>query len=813
MSKGGNGGDKDTRFPVHPFTHSPIYLFTRSPVHLFTHSPIHPFTHLPVPPFTMKKPLALLLSAFLFLLFISSAWAHASLIKADPPPNAILSAAPNVVSLWFDEELDTQFSSVTVLDKNQTRVDLQNLQFSPDRKQMTIGVRRDLPLGAYTVSWRVLSAVDGHITKGVYAIFLGKDAVSQAVVVAEAQEASVLPLPFEVAIRWVNLLAAIALCGAFTLAILMSGDRSEPLRQRMARRYNTYVISALVVLFVGIIVVQVLQAAAAAKTDVLSVLQQSIWLQTLTTTRFGQAGLARILLVDSLLVLFAVSSNLVNRWRIKRLKNMRAFDLLYWTLSVLVLLTFSLASHGANDPTKIALVMDWGHLLAIGLWTGGVFALTVIVRPIAHMAMDGEALLNILRRFSQIAIISVGLFALTGLYSMWRQVGYAHALVGTQYGVTLIVKHIFIMPLLLLGLVNTLLLHPDWQKFVSQWAWLRAPLGWVEELAARIVQAATRKPPSAVFQYVRLEAVLGALAVCAAAAMTAIPPARTSAPPPLPPPFEAQRLSSGLNVTLKIEPYIVGNQTFSVKVADAQGQPVSNVTRVTLRFTFLGADLGTTSVEAPLASDGAYKIEGGYLSVVGAWKAETIIRRKDIADDVRLAYRLNVIDPATQRSEIPDISSGLLFAIVDLLGGIALLVYARQKQLPEGQWIGGGAIALGIALFIMTTFFSTPASASILVNPIAPDEASLMQGKVVYEQNCLACHGVQGRGNGPLGLTLNPRPTDFAIHVNQHSDEALFNWISQGVPGTAMQGFADKLTETQRWHVLNYIQALVEKRQ
>jgi copper transport protein len=767
----------------------------------------------------MKKLSALILSSFFFLLSISIVWAHASLIKADPPPNAILSAAPNVISLWFDEELDTNFSSVTLLDKNQTRVDLQNLQFSTDRKQLTIGVRRDLPLGAYTVSWRVLSAVDGHITQGIYAIFLGKDAVSQVVIVAEPQEASVLPLPFEVAIRWVNLLAAIALCGAFTLAILMSGDRSESLRQRALRRYNTYVISALVVLFIGIIVAQVLQAAAAASTDVLSVLQQSIWLQTLTTTRFGQAGLARILLVDSLLVLFAVSSNLVNRWRIKRLKNMRAFDLLYWTLSVLVLLTFSLASHGANDPTKIALVMDWGHLLAIGLWTGGVFALTVIVRPVANMAADGEALLNILRRFSQIAIISVGLFALTGLYSMWRQVGYAHALVGTQYGVTLIVKHIFIMPLLLLGLVNTLLLHPDWQKFVSQWAWLRAPIGWVEELAARISQVASRKAPSAVFQYARLEAVLGALTVCAAAAMTALPPARTAVPPPLPPPFEAQRASpkgdmnSGLNVTLKIDPYVVGNQTFNVRITDAQGQPVSNVTRVTLRFTFLGADLGTTSVEAPLASDGTYRIEGGYLSVVGAWKAETIIRRKDIADDVRLAYRLNVIDPATQRSELPDISSGLLFAIVDLLGGIALLVYARQKQLPEGQWIGGGAIALGIVLFIMTTFFSTPASANILVNPLAPDEASLAQGKIVYEQNCLACHGVQGRGNGPLGLALNPRPSDFAIHVNQHSDEALFNWISQGVPGTAMQGFADKLTETQRWHVLNYIQALVEKGQ
>src|SRR5262249_50552822 len=117
----------------------------------------------------------------------------------------------------------------------------------------------------------------------------------------------------------------------------------------------------------------------------------------------------------------------------------------------------------------------------------------------------------------------------------------------------------------------------------------------------------------------------------------------------------------------------------------------------------------------------------------------------------------------------------------------------------------------GVVLFLMSTFFAPSASAGILVNPIPPDGSSLAQGKALYDANCAACHGPTGRGNGPLAVTLNPRPADFVLHVNLHSDEGVFNWISKGIPGTAMPAFEDRLSEEQRWHVLNYIQTLVER--
>jgi high-affinity iron transporter len=90
----------------------------------------------------------------------------------------------------------------------------------------------------------------------------------------------------------------------------------------------------------------------------------------------------------------------------------------------------------------------------------------------------------------------------------------------------------------------------------------------------------------------------------------------------------------------------------------------------------------------------------------------------------------------------------------------------------------------------------------------APD---LARGAKLYEAQCAGCHGAQGHGDGPLAKNLHPVPADFHARVRQEqrSVYALFNAITLGVPGTAMQGYAQKLKEDDRWalafHVANYL--------
>src|SRR3954453_7542952 len=76
--------------------------------------------------------------------------AHAHLVQAVPPGDAVLGTAPARIDLVFDEELDGEKSRLRVYDASGSRVDRNDLQVVARR--MTIGVRNLTP-GSYRVSW------------------------------------------------------------------------------------------------------------------------------------------------------------------------------------------------------------------------------------------------------------------------------------------------------------------------------------------------------------------------------------------------------------------------------------------------------------------------------------------------------------------------------------------------------------------------------------------------------------------------------------------------------------------------------------
>jgi mono/diheme cytochrome c family protein len=95
-------------------------------------------------------------------------------------------------------------------------------------------------------------------------------------------------------------------------------------------------------------------------------------------------------------------------------------------------------------------------------------------------------------------------------------------------------------------------------------------------------------------------------------------------------------------------------------------------------------------------------------------------------------------------------------------------------------------------------------------NPISISSQSLERGRAIYQAECQACHGLTGGGDGPSAASLNPRPADLRIHMAAgHTDGQLFNWISEGFTGTAMPAFKKRLSEEDRWHVINFLRTLV----
>jgi high-affinity iron transporter len=84
---------------------------------------------------------------------------------------------------------------------------------------------------------------------------------------------------------------------------------------------------------------------------------------------------------------------------------------------------------------------------------------------------------------------------------------------------------------------------------------------------------------------------------------------------------------------------------------------------------------------------------------------------------------------------------------------------------------------------------------------VAPKAApDLAKGASLYRELCVACHGAEGKGDGPAGAKLDPAPSNFhdADRMRQRSAYGLYNTISLGVSGTGMAAFK-QLSEEERW--------------
>lgn len=111
-----------------------------------------------------------------------------------------------------------------------------------------------------------------------------------------------------------------------------------------------------------------------------------------------------------------------------------------------------------------------------------------------------------------------------------------------------------------------------------------------------------------------------------------------------------------------------------------------------------------------------------------------------------------------------------------------------------------GRAALGSLVIIAACLGGTPAEA-------APGDAA--KGKVIYDKHCAACHGPQGRGDGPTGKVLVPPAADFTSAASRKkSDAQLLAIIENGKPPTAMTAWKGQLAAQEIQDVLAYVKTL-----
>jgi high-affinity iron transporter len=125
---------------------------------------------------------------------------------------------------------------------------------------------------------------------------------------------------------------------------------------------------------------------------------------------------------------------------------------------------------------------------------------------------------------------------------------------------------------------------------------------------------------------------------------------------------------------------------------------------------------------------------------------------------------------------------------------LAVLVFAAFALAACGT---DGAVA---------TEVSMPAEFAGQTNPFGADAAA--SGAEIFKNNCVACHGEQGHGDGPAGIALSPRPKNLPNLASTVGDDYLFWRISRGRSGTSMVGWKGALTDEQIWQVVAFIHTL-----
>jgi mono/diheme cytochrome c family protein len=102
-----------------------------------------------------------------------------------------------------------------------------------------------------------------------------------------------------------------------------------------------------------------------------------------------------------------------------------------------------------------------------------------------------------------------------------------------------------------------------------------------------------------------------------------------------------------------------------------------------------------------------------------------------------------------------------------------------------------------------------------MVNPVPDTPDTLEKGKALYTMACVACHGADGRGDGPLTkkTTINPAPRNFANPDFQRlrTDGELYWILKNGSHGTEMMRMDFFFTDQELWTLVRYIRTFGPK--
>lgn len=412
--------------------------------------------------------------------------AHAALTGTDPAEGSVVQEAPQAVSLTFSEAVQLSDDAIRVLDPDGNDVTKGGAAHADgNSKTATTALRPGLPDGTFTVVWKTVSA-DSHPISGAFTFSVGKPSKT-TVAVSEAGEDNGSAKALYDTGRYVAYAGFVLLVGGAVFAGVCGG------RGRVVRRVAS---AGWALLFAATVALLLLRGPYTGADFGLDSVRDVL------ETRPGTALLSRLLLLGAAAVVLAVLFGVYGRENAPGAKGARAkaaarvggagadedaeadtgraagadadsaaaggpdaagpaaadraaddaarnrdlaigLGLGGGVVAVGLAATWGMAEHASTGIQPwLAVPMSMVHLLAVAVWLGGLTSLMLSLR------LGPRVPSYVIRRFSRLALTSVTVLAVTGLYQAWRGLGTWGALTDTTYGQLLLVK---------LGLVSVLI--------------------------------------------------------------------------------------------------------------------------------------------------------------------------------------------------------------------------------------------------------------------------------------------------------------------------------------------------------------------
>lgn len=497
-----------------------------------------------------------------------AAHAHASLQSSAPANGDVLDASPPAVVIMFTEPPDRGLSQIRVLDATGASVTADRVEAVPGQPRALRAPLPELPEGTYTVSWRVLSTVDGHITTGSFAFGVGQapEPVAQpAGTVSREQRPSALAVAGRWAFYW-------------GLALLFAGALARLVVFRSATPKPWMLWAAWAVAALGLLGMFLAERAAVGVSAV----------DLLGSER------GRLLTARGLIVFIALGATAAV-----------ALHRRFWTSVALAvaaaaaMLVHAFAGHaGAAESARALHVgVQWLHILGVGAWVGGLVWLLVGMRTQPDEARRGAA-----RRFSALATVALPAVAATGVLRAFNLVGLEpRRLVETGFGLTVLGKVALFGGLFALGAYNRYRIIPRLSSASGLLSRLRRSVG--------------------------AEVALGAAVFGLTGIMAGLPPPAQTSASSAPARVVAQGSDPAglLNVRLLATPGTAGINRFDVRVADREDEPV-DATGVRLSFALPSRpEIAPSELDLKAAGPGTWSGQGPNLSVFGSWDVGALV--------------------------------------------------------------------------------------------------------------------------------------------------------------------------------------------